>query len=445
MRILSITAGAAEMYCGSCLRDNALAAELLRQGHDVTLMPVYTPTRVDQENVSEDRVLLGGVSVYLQQHLALFRKTPWLLDRLWDSKFFLNLVSKRSIEVNPKALGALTIGTLLGEHGPQNKEIKKIVHWIRNEKPYEVINLPNAILIGLAGPIKHATGQPLCVTLQGEDLFLEGLPQEHRTRALALIRQQIPNVDMFIAVSDYYKTFMSNSLDIPLDRIRVVPLGVSPEDLSPGGRTRLTSDPFTIGYLARVAPEKSLDLLAKAYRIFRKDHGLGPARLEVAGYLAPEHRPYLQNIENQLRQWGLGNEFHYHGTLNREQKVSFLRSIDVLSVPSTYCEPKGLYLLEAMACGVPVVQPNHGAFPEILERTSGGLLVTPNDPDSLADGLAAIRQHPGQAREMGDRGAANVRKYYSVNHMAERMMRVYSEVVNNDNANASTLQSLTNQ
>ena len=165
---------------------------------------------------------------------------------------------------------------------------------------------------------------------------------------------------MFIAVSDYYKTFMSDYLGIPLDRIRVVPLGVSPEDLSPGGRTRLTSDPFTIGYLARVAPEKSLDLLAKAYRIFRKDRELGPARLEVAGYLAPEHRPYLQNIENQLREWGLENEFHYHGTLNREQKVSFLRSIDVLSVPSTYCEPKGLYLLEAMACGLPIVKkPNN--------------------------------------------------------------------------------------
>ena len=98
-----------------------------------------------------------------------------------------------------------------------------------------------------------------------------------------------------------------------------------------------------------------------------------------------------------------------------------------------------------MACGVPVVQPNHGAFPEILERTSGGLLVTPNDPDSLADGLAAVRQHPGQAREMGDRGAANVRKYYSVNHMAERMMRVYSDVIKNSNANALTLQGLETQ
>jgi hypothetical protein len=85
VRILSITAGAANMYCGSCLRDNALAGALLKLGHDVTLMPVYTPTRTDEENVSRDRVFFGGVSVFLQQYAAVFRRTPWLLDRIWDS------------------------------------------------------------------------------------------------------------------------------------------------------------------------------------------------------------------------------------------------------------------------------------------------------------------------------------------------------------------------
>ena len=85
MRILSITAGAAGMYCGSCARDNSLAAELLSRGHDVTLVPVYTPTRTDEPNMCRQQVLFGGVSVYLQQHLALFRKTPRFLDRFWDS------------------------------------------------------------------------------------------------------------------------------------------------------------------------------------------------------------------------------------------------------------------------------------------------------------------------------------------------------------------------
>src|SRR5690606_39405187 len=97
MRILSITAGAANMYCGSCLRDNALAAELLRRGHDVTLLPVYTPTRTDESNVSAQRVLFGGISVYLQQHAWIFRHTPRVLDRLWDAAPVIRAFAGRSM------------------------------------------------------------------------------------------------------------------------------------------------------------------------------------------------------------------------------------------------------------------------------------------------------------------------------------------------------------
>jgi glycosyltransferase involved in cell wall biosynthesis len=427
MRILSITAGAAEMYCGSCLRDNALARELLARGHDVLLQPVYTPTVTDEENVSSDRVLFGGVSVYLQQHVGLFRRTPWLLDRLWDSRAFLRLVSKRSIKVDPAALGALTVSTLQGERGFQRKEIAKLVAWLRDEPPYDVVNLPNTLLISLAEPIRRATGRPVVVTLQGEDLFLDGLPARERERARALIREQVRHVDLFVSVSEYYRDYMAEYLGLPRERIRVAPLGVSLRDFEPTRRTRAPGDPFVVGYFARVAPEKSLHLLAEAYRILRHERGVGEARLEAAGYLAPEHRRYLERIESRMREWGLGNEFRYHGTLDRAAKVAFLHGIDVLSVPSTYREPKGLYLLEAMASGVPVVAPQHGAFPEMLAKTSGGLLVRPDDPASFADGLAAIRNHPAQAREMGLSGAAAVKQHYSVAQMADRMLDIYAE------------------
>ena len=429
MRILSITAGAANMFCGSCLRDNALARELIGRGHDVTLQPVYTPTLTDEENVSSDRVLFGGVSVYLQQHVGMFRRTPWLLDKLWDSTAFLRLVSKRSIQVDPGGLGPLTISTLQGERGFQRKEIDKLVAWLRDEPPYDVINLPNALLIGLAEPIKRATGRPIVVTLQGEDLFLEGLRPADRDRALALIREQVKHVDVFASVSEYYRGFMADYVGIPAARIRVAPLGVSLRDLEPTSRARSATDPFVVGYFARVAPEKSLHLLAEAYRILRQERGVPHARLEAAGYLAAEHRPYLQRIERQLQSWGLGDEFRYHGTLDRAAKVNFLRSIDVLSVPSTYKEPKGLYLLEAMACGVPVVAPQHGAFPEMIAKTSGGLLARPDDAASFADGLAAIHNNPTQARQIGLNGAAGVQQHYSVARMADQVLEVYSELV----------------
>jgi glycosyltransferase involved in cell wall biosynthesis len=330
--------------------------------------------------------------------------------------------------VDPSGLGALTISTLQGERGFQRKEIEKLVDWLRQEAPYDVINLPNALLISLAEPIRRATGRPIVATLQGEDLFLDGLPPADRSRAIALIREQVRHVDLFIAVSEYYREFMAGYLAIPRDRIRVGPLGVSLRDLEPTVRTRTPDDPFVVGYFARVAPEKSLHLLAEAYRILRRDRGVGRARLEAAGYLAPEHRPYLEAIERKMQAWGLGSEFQYRGALDRARKVAFLGGVDVLCVPSTYKEPKGLYLLEAMACGIPVVAPHHGAFPEILAKTSGGLLVRPDDPASFADGLAAIRNHPAQAREMGRNGAAGVQQHYSVARMADRVLEIYGEV-----------------
>ena len=429
MRVLSITAGAANMYCGSCLRDNALARELLARGHDVTLQPVYTPTVTDEENVSTDRVLFGGVSVYLQQHMGLFRRTPWLLDKLWDSTRFLKLVSKRSIQVDPSGLGALAVSTLEGERGFQRKEIEKLVAWLREEPAYDVVNLPTALLIGLAEPIRRATGRPLVVTLQGEDLFIDGLPRRDRDRAVALIREQVRHVDLFLPVSEYYADYSADRFGIPREKLRVAPLGVTVSDLAPTIRTRTPNDPFVIGYLARVAPEKSLHILADAYRVLRQERGATGTRIEAAGYLAPEHQPYLADVEDRLKKWGLGAEFHYRGSLDRRQKVEFLQSIDVLCVPSTYREPKGLYLLEAMACGVPVVAPNHGAFPEVLDKTSGGLLVRPDDPASFADGLAALRDRPAQAHEMGLNGAAGVHQHYSVAKMADRVLEIYGEAV----------------
>ena len=93
------------MYCGSCLRDNAMATELIARGHDVMLLPVYTPTFTDEPNVSNDHVVFGGISAYLEQYVPIFRKTPRWLDRMWDSKTVLSLASRRSISTNPQDAG----------------------------------------------------------------------------------------------------------------------------------------------------------------------------------------------------------------------------------------------------------------------------------------------------------------------------------------------------
>ncbi len=424
MRIYSFTAGAARMYCGSCLRDNALAAELKAQGHDISLMPVYTPTLVDEENVSSAHVFFGGISVYLQQHSALFRSTPWFVDKLWDSQFALKAAARRSIPVNPKLLGELTVSMLEGEQGPQKKEFEKLVYHLGHMPRPDVVTLPNSLLIAMARPVRQAVGAPVYATLQGEDLFLEGLTEPYRGRSLDLIRRQLREVDGFVAVSEFCARLMSAYLSIPKEKMHVVPLGVNTRDLE--RKPDRSGGIFRIGYFARITPEKSLHQLCEAYRWMRQEAGLPPSRLEAAGYLAPEHQQYLRIIEAQMKEWNLDGEFHYHGALDREHKVNFLQSLDVLSVPSMYAEPKGLYALEAMACGVPVVQPNHGAFPEMLEKTGGGLLAEPDNPASFGRNLMRLYEDAALRAELGRRAHEGVRAHYTVQHMARLAARVYS-------------------
>src|SRR5205807_287021 len=203
MKILSITAGAAGMYCGSCSRDNALAVELLARGHEVTLLPMYTPTNPDEANVSRDRVLFGGISIYLQQHLALFRRTPRFLDRLWDSPAVIGAFASRSISTDPKLLGDLTVSMLEGDRGVLRKEFDKLLEWLADEPVPDIVNLPNSLLISLSRPLRDALQRPVCCTLQGEDLFIDALIEPYRAKAIELIRRQAPDVDRFIAVSDY--------------------------------------------------------------------------------------------------------------------------------------------------------------------------------------------------------------------------------------------------
>ena len=431
MRVLSITAGAAGMYCGSCARDNALARELLSLGHDCMLVPVYTPTRTDEPNASRPHVLFGGISVYLQQYVPLFRKTPRFLDRLWDSPWVIDRFAGRAVSNDPQLLGDLTISMLEGEESVLGKEFEKLVDWIRHQPTPDIINLPNSLLIALATPLRESFDRPVCCTLQGEELFIDGLLPPYREQALNLIRKQVSAVDRFVAVSDYCRRFMMGYLQIPEERIGVVPLGINltgyPDNPASGNDNAV----FRIGYFARVAPEKGLHVLADAYVRLRQRIGDVSIRLEAAGYTAPAHSGYMNQIRNTLAEAGYADEFSYRGVVDRDGKLAFLQELDILSVPATYDEPKGMFLLEAMANGIPVVQPRRGAFTEIIEKTGGGLLVDADDAESLAEGLWQLWKDRGQRDAISRRAFEGVHQHYSVRHSASQLIELYDEVLNN--------------
>jgi glycosyltransferase involved in cell wall biosynthesis len=426
MRIAYITAGAAGMYCGSCLHDNTLAAALMALGHDVVLVPTYTPIRTDEPDVSQHRVFMGGINVYLQQKLAVFRHTPWAFDRLFDAPGLLRWVSRFAVKTQGEDVADLFLSMLRGQHGNQRKEIDKLTAWLADDVRPQIVNLTNVLISGIIPQVKRRLGVPVVCTLQGDDIFLEALPESVRKQALALIAEHCQQVDGFIATSRYYADFMAGYLAIPRERIRVVYPGLN---LAGHGQPRVDSDnkPFTIGYFARVCPEKGLHLLADAFRILRQGVSANPCRFRVSGWLGESNRTYFEGIVHQMQQWNLAADFDYVPAPDHASKLAFLRDLDVLSVPTVYREPKGLYILEALANGVPVVQPRHGSFPELLEATGGGLLVNPGDTQDLAAALGRLEANREHGRELGRKGKEAVHRDFHAAAMAQKTLAVYQE------------------
>jgi glycosyltransferase involved in cell wall biosynthesis len=429
MRIAYITAGAAGMFCGSCMHDNTLVSALIAAGHDALLIPTYTPIKTDESDVSQKRVFFGGINVYLQQKLSLFRRTPWVLDRLLDGRRLLNWVAPLAVRTEAQVLGDLQVSMLKGEHGYQKKEIAKLTTWLAAEVKPQIIHLTAVLLSGIVPDLKRDLGVPVLASLQGDDIFLESLPPKHREESLALIGDNARFIDGFVATSRYYADFMAGYLELPRDKIHVVHPGLNlAGHLAETATSRQgprAAPPFTIGYFARVCPEKGLHQAVEAFRLLRQEPGAPSCRLRVSGWLGANQRSYFEEQRKKLDQAGLARDFEYVESPDHRSKVQFLQSLDLLTVPTVYREPKGLYVLEALANGVPVVQPRHGSFPELIEATGGGVLVEPDDPAALARALRELLEQPQRRAELAARGFEAIRQRFHAAIMARGTLEVY--------------------
>lgn len=429
MRIAYVAAGAADMYCGSCLHDNTLAAALQRTGHEVALVPTYTPLRTDGEDVSLDRVFFGALNVYLQQKAAPFRRTPEALDRLLDRPNLIRRAARLGASTDPTELGDLALSILQGEDGFQAKELTKLTAWLRHDFRPDVVHLTNSMFAGFARTLKRELDVPVLCSLQGEDLFLDQLREPWKTRVRGVLRERARDVDAFQVHSRYYADHMAEYLGgVEPERMFVVPLGVPLAGHGAGREDRADGGPLVLGYLARICPEKGLHVLVDAFRLLSTKMP-GQIRLRVAGYLGERDRRYLQDLESRIAGWGLAGFYERVGEVDREGKIRFLQSLDLLSVPTTYREPKGLFVLEALASGVPVVQPRHGAFPELIEATGGGLLVDPESPEDLARGIEALLLDPEKRRDLGRRGREAVHERFNDGVEAVHTLQVYETLL----------------
>ena len=418
MRIVYITAGAAGTICGNCLQDNALAAALKSRGHDVVLLPAYTPLLTDEQDVSDGRIVFGGINLYLQGKYKFFRSSG-MLDGLLDSPRMLRWASSFAVDTDPANLGAMTQETFRGQNGAYRREMGKLVEVLRGIQP-EVVHLTNSMLASMAGPIKRELGVPVVCSLQGEADFLAGLREPYRSACYELLRGHGRQIDRFVAPCNDQIEAMRPILTDALGQVETVRPGISLD----GVRERQESSPerFVVGFLARVSKEKGLHLLADAVQILRNNHPNRKIELRVAGWRNERSAEYLKRVADSC-------ELEDRGYLTREEKFEFLAGLDVLSVPTTYRASKGLYVLEALATRVPVVLPSIGAFPELVDATGGGLICDPDNSAALAASLEQLMLEPEHAVSLGEAGRSAVQGQFHVKRMADEALALYEGVV----------------
>lgn len=425
MNIIQITPGAGGMFCGGCFRDNALVTALRKLDHQVLMVPLYLPMTLDEPDQSEGTpTFYNGIQVYLDQKYKLFRKGPNWLHKLAGSPRLLKFLSKRTVKTQPAEVGDLTLSMLEGELGNQARELDDLIAFLRTqeEKP-DVVVLSNALMMGMVRKIRLELDVPVIVTLQGEDWFVNSLPEQFRERCWQHLVHRAREVDLFVAPSQYYAAEMMRYLEVEPDRMRIVHNGINLDGYM---QAAVAPHPPSLGYFARMCEEKGLGLLVDTYIELKRRDRVPHFKLRVGGGCGPGDEPFVDDLKNKMRKAKCLKDVEFYPNLSRGDKLAFFRQLTVFCTPAMYGESFGLYLIEALAAGIPAVQPKVAAFPEIFETIGGGVLAEGN-PEALADAIMPFLRDPNTAREYGERVRESTHNMFSIELMAERMIAVYEE------------------
>ena len=426
------------MFCGNCLRDNALVAALRRLGHEVLMIPLYLPLTLDEADESAGtRIFFSGINVYLEQKSALFRRAPAWLHDLLTSRRLLKWASGRAAKTRAEELGDLTLSMLRGEAGNQARELEELIAWLKTQPKADVIFLSNVLLIGLARRLRQELGIPVVCMLQGEHFFLNSLPEPHRSACWRTLSERAQEVDLLISPSRFFAELMQDYLKVTSDKVKVVWNGINLEGYE-GERPKAgageqqaklpkTTAPPTLGYFARLCPEKGLDTLVEAFIRLRQRGRVTGLRLRVGGSLGAADEPFVEKLRQRLQAAGLQDQAEFCPNIDRSAKLDFLRSLSLLSVPALYGEAFGLYVIEALAAGVPVVLPRSGAFPELVAETGGGVICEPGDPEALAVAIEELLLDPERLRALAQAGERAVATKFTAEAMAQRVAATVAE------------------
>lgn len=423
MTITLITAGGAGMFCGSCMQDNTLAKALLKRGTQVTMLPLYTPLTLDDDLAESTPVFMGGIRLYLSHQYPWFRRLPRWMTTWLDSPAVLNYASKMGVSNDARQLGAMTVSMLKGTDGPQKALTLDVIDYITGHLKPDVVILSNTLLSGLVPALRERYSGKILGFLQGDDSFLDQLIEPYRSQTLDILHAAWSHYDGFLTYSDYYKHYIAEYLAIEPARIHVLPLGI---DATPhtGQVKPLQAGAFTLGYFARIAPEKGFHLALETFAELHKRHP--HVRFRFGGYLHPTRETWMQA---ELAKYPhLNNHItHFGSPETLSEKVRFFQQIDALCVPATFEEPKGIYVLEALANGVPVVLPAKGAFPELIASTQGGILTPDHNPQQLAGAISTWIENPAMHHQHATTGQQRLRSHHTSEKTAEALLNLLQQ------------------
>ncbi|OQY28111.1 MAG: hypothetical protein B6244_08385 [Candidatus Cloacimonetes bacterium 4572_55] len=424
MKIVHIVPGSGgSFYCENCLRDGLLVRSLRDSGHDVTMIPMYLPLFVDEPKITGNTpIFYGAINVYLKQTIPIFRKAPQWVERFLDSPFLLKIAAKKSGSTRAYGMEKMTLSMLRGDEGNQANELEKLTTWLKKEIKPDVVHLSNALLLGLADRIKRETGATIACMLQDEDQWVDAMRDEYIQLVWDAMAEKGKVVDVFFPVSRYYADVMKSKMRIPDEKIYPVYPGIDLDGYQPAS---LDLDPPTIGYLSRISRSHGFDILVDAFIRLKQDPDFRNLRLRVTGGKTTDDDDFIESQRQKLEKNGFLSDVDFIPDFDRKNRLEFLKSLSLLSVPVRKGEAFGVFQIEAMASGVPVVQPKIGAFPEIVETTRGGVVYHPNNAETLSDAIRSLLSHPDHIREMGIHALESVRNRFSVEQSTKDMIHAY--------------------
>ncbi|MEI7595623.1 MAG: glycosyltransferase family 4 protein [Bacteroidota bacterium] len=427
MKITYIVPGfGGTFYCGNCLRDSAFSQALKSQGHDSFTLPLYLPHSIEEFAEQTDvPVFYGAVNIYLKQNFKLLRKMPKWLYKFFNSPFILRYAAEKSGSTRADGLEEMTISMLKGAEGFQKEELDLLIYFLKHHEKPDVVHLSNALLMGLAAKIKEELNVPVFCTLQDEDVWINAMSDLYKPKLWRLMSEKAKDIDAFIAVSSYFKDVMQNNMLIPDEKIKVVHLGVNPDVYKVQVPAK---NPQAIGYLSRLNEENGLEILIDAYIKLRKKPEFDKLKLVLTGGKTADDTKFIEKQINKLKSNNVFNDVEFIDDFRTSQLNDFFKKVTVLSVPVLKGEAFGLYLLEALASGIPIVQPNISAFPEIIDKSKAGVVYSPNTSEALAEKLSVVLLNIESINEMGINGRKAVEEKFNLRNSTEMLIDIYNNI-----------------